>query len=192
MVMYEVQKRGITLKPPVLVLILVWHAHLLYTGTMCMKLYCYELNTVEASMSWRHKLSLYGYVRSLKRVITLEPPVLVLILVWHAHLLYTGIMCMKLYCYDSNTVEASMSWRHNFLYMNITISKRGITSPNFTKQMSCTFILHIYQVYQLSCLYNWDRRMRLKTATYIRFVTCFRDVAAVLQQSRESRLSNLT
>ena len=47
----------------------------------------------------------------------------------------------------------------NFLYMDITISKRGITLPNLTKQMSCTFILHIYQVYQLSCgcLYNWDK-----------------------------------
>ena len=44
-----------------LVFILVCHAHLLFTGTMCMKLYCYDSNTVEASISWRHKLSLYGY-----------------------------------------------------------------------------------------------------------------------------------
>ena len=166
------------------------HGHLLFIGIMHRKYHWVGLKTLR-QRSLRHKLSLYGYVRSLKRGITLEPPVLVLILVWHAHLLYTGIMCMKLYCYDSNTVEASMSWRHNFLYMNITISKRGITSPNFTKQMSCTFILHIYQVYQLSCLYNWDRRMRLKTATYIRFVTCFRDIAAVLEQSLEYRLSKL-
>jgi len=33
--------------------------------------------------------------------------------------------------------------------------------------------------------------MRLKTATYIRFVTCFRDIATVLQQSLEYRLSKL-
>ena len=33
--------------------------------------------------------------------------------------------------------------------------------------------------------------MRLKMATYIRFVTCFRDVAAVLEQSREYRISKL-
>mgnify|MGYP007091671316 CR=1 FL=1 len=61
----------------------------------------------------------------------------------------------------------------NFLYMDITISKRGITLPNLTKQMSCTFILQRCQVYQLSCgcLYKWDRRMRLKT--YIRSIHKF-------------------
>jgi len=31
----------------------------------------------------------------------------------------------------------------------------------------------------------------MKTATYIRFVTCFRDVDAILEQSREYRLSKL-
>ena len=35
----------------------------------------------------------------IKRGLPLEPTVLVLIYVWHAHLLYTGIMCIKLYCY---------------------------------------------------------------------------------------------
>ena len=63
----------------------------------------------------------------------------------------------------------------NFLYMDITISKRGITLPNLTKQMSCTFILQRCQVNQLACgcLYKWDRRMRLKTATYIRSIHKF-------------------
>jgi len=77
--------------------------------------------------------------------------------------------------------------------MDIPISKKGHNSgtpvPNLTKQMSChahlIFISIMYSNFHAGALtilvqvIDW-KRQRKKT-----FVTCFRDVAVVLEQSQD-------
>ena len=85
---------------------------------------------------------------------------------------------------DLKTVEEV--W--DFLYMDLPISKKRYTSgtpvPNLTKQMSCIFIRIMYSNFHVDALttlvkvLDWKRQRR-------RFVTCFRNVAVVLEQSQD-------
>ena len=67
----------------------------------------------------------------------------------------------------------------------------GTPVPNLTQQMSWTFTLYKVYVYQLSFRYLDNCGISIRKATWRRFVTCFHDVAAVLEYSREYRLSKL-
>ena len=83
---------------------------------------------------------------------------------------------------DLKTVEEV--WDTNSLYMDIPISKRGITRKPLwqTSQNKChahsIFISIMYSNFHVDVVLDWKRQRR-------RCVTCFRDVAVVLEQSQD-------